>query len=146
VPRLVADWKQSTARGGARTALTLVKAHYPKVSLDLVTSGIPESDDNGTLVNKAAIWQSMLGYDQLCAMGTKQDVYYKAYDLPRSPSHASTSISGAADAADGGDGATSAVTKPGSTIWQKKQCINSAPEWVCNITDGSMLVLCPIFL
>jgi hypothetical protein len=112
VPRLVADWKQSTARGGARTALTLVKAHYPKLSLDLVTSGIPESDDNGTPVNKAAIWQSMLGYDQLCAMGTKLDVYYKAYDLPRSPSHASASNSGATDAADGGDGATSAVTKP----------------------------------
>jgi hypothetical protein len=29
VPRLVADWKQSLARGGAKTALTLAKAHYP---------------------------------------------------------------------------------------------------------------------
>jgi hypothetical protein len=29
VPGLAVDWKQSAARGGARTALTLVKAHYP---------------------------------------------------------------------------------------------------------------------
>jgi hypothetical protein len=36
----------------------------------LVTSGIPESDDDGTLVDEAAIWQSVLGYDQLCALGT----------------------------------------------------------------------------
>jgi hypothetical protein len=74
VPRLVADWKQSAARGGARTALTLVKAHYPELSLDLVTSRIPESDNDGRPVNEAAIRQSVLGYDQLCAMGTKLDV------------------------------------------------------------------------
>jgi hypothetical protein len=28
VPRLVVDWKLSSAQGGARTAFTLVKAHY----------------------------------------------------------------------------------------------------------------------
>jgi hypothetical protein len=39
----VADWKQSSARGGSRTALTLAKAHYPELDLDLITSGIPES-------------------------------------------------------------------------------------------------------
>jgi hypothetical protein len=63
-------------------------------------------------VNEAAIRQSVLGYDQLCAMGTQLDVYYEEYALPGSPSHASASISRAVDAADGGDGATSAVTKP----------------------------------
>jgi hypothetical protein len=41
VPGLVADWKQSAARGGARTALMLAKAHYPELDLDLVSSGIP---------------------------------------------------------------------------------------------------------
>jgi hypothetical protein len=70
VPGLVADWKQSAARGGARTALTLAKAHYPELSLDLVTSGMPESDNDGTLVDEAVIRQSLLGYDQLCALGT----------------------------------------------------------------------------
>jgi hypothetical protein len=63
VPGLVADWKQSAARGGARTALTLAKAHYPELSLDLVTSGMPESDDDGMPVDEVAIRQSVLGYD-----------------------------------------------------------------------------------
>jgi hypothetical protein len=63
VPGLVADWKQSSARGGARTALTLAKAHYPEMDLDLITSGILESSGEGTPVDKATIRQSVLGYD-----------------------------------------------------------------------------------
>jgi hypothetical protein len=55
VPRLVADWKKSAARGGARTALTLAKAHYPELSLDLVTFGIPESNNDGMPVDEATI-------------------------------------------------------------------------------------------
>jgi hypothetical protein len=63
VPGLVADWKQTAARGGARTALTLAKAHYPELDLDLIAFGIPESNDDRTPVDEAAIQQSMLGYD-----------------------------------------------------------------------------------
>jgi hypothetical protein len=99
VPGLVDDWKRSAARGGARTALTLPKSHYPELSLDLVTSGIPECYDDGTTVDETAIRQSVMGYDQLCAVGTQLNVCYEAYALPESPSHMSTSISGAADAA-----------------------------------------------
>jgi hypothetical protein len=55
VPRLVADWKQSSTRGGARTALTLAKAHYPKLDLDLITSGIPESGEDRAPMNETAI-------------------------------------------------------------------------------------------
>jgi hypothetical protein len=40
---------------GARTALTLAKAHYPELSLDLITSGIPESYDDGSLVDETTI-------------------------------------------------------------------------------------------
>jgi hypothetical protein len=86
VPGLVADWKLSSARGGARTALTLAKAHYPKMDLDLLTSGIPESGEDGAPVNEAAIQQNVLGYDQLCALGTQLNIYYEAYELPGSPS------------------------------------------------------------
>jgi hypothetical protein len=86
VPGLVADWMQSSARGGARTALTLAKAHYPELDLDLITSGIPESSEDRAPVDEAAIRQSVLGYDQLCALGTQLNVYYEAYDLPGSPS------------------------------------------------------------
>jgi hypothetical protein len=55
VPGLVADWKQSSARGGARTALTLAKAHYPELDLDLITTGIPESGEDGAPVDEATI-------------------------------------------------------------------------------------------
>jgi hypothetical protein len=55
VPGLVADWKQFSTRGGARTTLTLGKAHYPELDLDLITSGIPESNEDGAPVDKAAI-------------------------------------------------------------------------------------------
>jgi hypothetical protein len=70
VPGLMADWKQSFARGGATTALTLAKAHYPELDLDLITSGIPERGEDRAPVDKAAIRHSVLGYDQLCALGT----------------------------------------------------------------------------
>jgi hypothetical protein len=53
----------------------------------------------------------MLGYDQLYALGTQLNVYYEAYDLPGSQSHASTSILETADDADGGGEATSAAPK-----------------------------------
>jgi hypothetical protein len=109
VPGLVADWKQSSARGGARTALTLAKAHYPKLDLDLITSGIPESGEDGAPVDEAAIRQSVLGYDQLCALGTQLNVYYEAYNLPGSPSQASASVSAATVGADGGNDVSSAV-------------------------------------
>jgi hypothetical protein len=77
----------------------------------LITSGIQDSNDDGALVDEAAIRQSVLGYNQLCALGTRVKVYYEAYDLPGSPSHASASISTAADAADGGGETTSAAPK-----------------------------------
>jgi hypothetical protein len=109
VPGLVADWKQSSTRGGARTALTLAKAHYPELDLDLITSGIPESGEDGAPVDEAAIRQSVLGYDQLCALGTQLNVYHEAYDLPGSPSQASASVSAATAGADGGDDVSSAV-------------------------------------
>jgi hypothetical protein len=86
VPGLMVDWKQSSTRGGARIALTLVKAHYPEIDLDLLTSGIPESGEDGAPVDEAAIRQSVLGYDQLCALGTQLNIYYEAYDLLGSPS------------------------------------------------------------
>jgi hypothetical protein len=109
VPGLVADWKQSSARGGARTAFTLAKAHYPELDLDLITSGIPKSGEDGASVDEAAIRQSVLGYDQLCALGTQLNVYYEAYDLPGSPSQASASVSAATAGTDGGDDVSSAV-------------------------------------
>jgi hypothetical protein len=109
VPGLVADWKQSYAWGGARTTLTLATAHYPEMDLDLITSGIPESGEDGAPVDEAAIWQSVLGYDQLCALSTQLNVYYEAYELPGSPSQASASVSAATAGGDGGEEVSSKV-------------------------------------
>jgi hypothetical protein len=111
VPGLVADWKQSSARGGARTALTLAKAHYPELDLDLITFSILESSKDGAPVDEATIQQSVLGYDQLCALGTQLNVYYEAYDLPGSPSQASAFVSAATKGVDGSDDTTSAAPK-----------------------------------
>jgi hypothetical protein len=90
----------------------LAKAHYPELDLDLITSGIPESGEDGAPVDEAAIRQSVLGYDQLCALGTQLNVYYEAYDLSRSPSQASVSVSAATAGADGGDDVSSAIPPP----------------------------------
>jgi hypothetical protein len=35
--------------------VTLAKAHYPKLDLDLVASSIPESNNDGTPMDEAAI-------------------------------------------------------------------------------------------
>jgi hypothetical protein len=47
----------------ARTALTLAKAHYPELDLDLITSGISESGEDRAPVDEGSIRQSVLGYD-----------------------------------------------------------------------------------
>jgi hypothetical protein len=75
----------------------------------LITSGIQESGEDGALVDEAAIRKSVLGYDQLCALGTQLNIYYEAYDLPGSPSQASASVSAATADADGGDDVSSAI-------------------------------------
>jgi hypothetical protein len=115
----------------------LAKAHYPELDLDLITSGIPEGGEDGAPVDEATIRQSVLGYDQVCALGTQLNVYYEAYDLPGSPSQASASVSAATAGADGGEEVSSGV--PLSTyavpcnVAGKNTSINSAPEWVCNL-------------
>jgi hypothetical protein len=62
-------------------------------------------------VDEAVIRWSVLGYDQLCSLGTQQNVYYEAYDLPGSPNQALASVSAAADGGDGGGDTTSAALK-----------------------------------
>jgi hypothetical protein len=79
------------------------------MDLDLLTSGILESSEDGAPVNEAAIRQNVLGYDQVCALGTQLNIYYEAYELPGSPSQASASVSAATAGGDGGDEVSSKV-------------------------------------
>jgi hypothetical protein len=74
---LVKDWKMSTAKGGARTALALAKAHYLELILDIVTYEFLKENEDGASIDEAAIRQSVLRYDHLCAIGTQMDVYYR---------------------------------------------------------------------
>jgi hypothetical protein len=87
----------------------LAKAHYPELDLDLITSGILESGEDGAPVDEAAIRQSVLGYDQLCALGTQLNIYYEAYNLPGSPSQALVLVSATTADADGGDEVSSRI-------------------------------------
>jgi hypothetical protein len=105
VPDLVKDWKMSAARGGARTALTLYKAHYPKMNLDIITSGFLEVNEDGTPVDEAVIRLSVLGYDHLCALGMHMDVYYERHIFPDLPSGegASAMLSDALQDPNGGE-------------------------------------------
>lgn len=42
VPELIRDWQESSARGSAGHALAMCKAHYPKMDLMEVSTGIPK--------------------------------------------------------------------------------------------------------
>jgi hypothetical protein len=123
VPGLMADWKQSSARGGVRTALTLAKAHYPEMDLDLLTSGIPESGEDGVPVDEAAIRQSVLGYVQLSAKGRQAR-------LRRPPPWLLQVVMAVTRCPP----RFRRLLRMCPAIWQEKIiCINSAPEWVCNL-------------
>jgi hypothetical protein len=78
--------------------------------MDLITSGIPESGEDRAPVDEATSQQSVLGYDQLCALGTQLNVYYEAYDLPGSLNQASASVSTATTGPDGSDEVSSGVS------------------------------------
>jgi hypothetical protein len=111
---LVGDWKMSSARGGARSALAVAKAHYPELDLDIITSEFPKVNVDGTPVDEAAIWQAVLGYDHMCALGTNLAVFYKRHLMSDSPSSAGTSAiaSDAPQGNDGGDDVSSTPTAP----------------------------------
>jgi hypothetical protein len=97
--------------------------------LDLVTSGIPKVNEDGTPVDEPYIRQSLLGYDHMCALGTQMNIYYERHLLPDSPSgtSASAALSDAPDAADGGNGATSAPHEPLSYLAKCRK--NIASYW-----------------
>src|SRR3954465_15195180 len=74
-PERVASWKASCARAGARMALSMVKAHYEDADIDMVTSGIPDVDDDGKEIDHEAILSSLAGYDTRVAELVDVDVF-----------------------------------------------------------------------
>src|SRR3954466_14451453 len=62
-PERVASWRASCAWVGARMVLSMVKAHYEDADIDMVTSGIPDVDDDGKEINHESILSSLVDYD-----------------------------------------------------------------------------------
>ena len=56
-------------------ALSMVKAHYKGADIDTVTSGIPDSDDDGKEINHEAILSSLAGYETRVAELVDVDVF-----------------------------------------------------------------------
>ena len=44
-------------------SLAMVKAHYENADIDMVTSGLPDIDDDGQKIDHKAIWSSLTGYN-----------------------------------------------------------------------------------
>src|SRR4051812_2801477 len=62
-PERILSWKASCTRAGARMALSMVKAHYEDADINVVTSGLPNVDDDGQKIDHKAIWSSLARYD-----------------------------------------------------------------------------------
>ena len=74
-PERITSWKASCARAGARMALSMVNAHYKDVDTDTVTSGIPNTDDNGKAINHKSILSLLAGYDTRVAELVEVNVF-----------------------------------------------------------------------
>ena len=67
-PGLIDDWKLSSARGGARVAMTLVMAHYGDfISLKDMVSGMPAEDAEGNPISEEECKVAALGYESAVA-------------------------------------------------------------------------------
>src|SRR4051812_44489598 len=62
-PERISRWKASCARDGARMALSMVKPHYKNVDIDMMTSCIPDVDDEGQKIDHEAILALLAGFD-----------------------------------------------------------------------------------
>jgi hypothetical protein len=128
VPGLVADWKQSSAWGGARTALTLAKAHYPELASRRVAKTErcwmkPPSGracwDTISSMPWARSWMYTMKHT-IC-QGLQAKLRRRSPQLLKVLMAVMTQLP--------------PPRRPESypALWQEKQCINSAPEWVCKL-------------
>jgi hypothetical protein len=128
----------------------LAKAHYPELDLDLITFGIPESGEDGAPVDGAAIRQSVLGYDQLCALGMQLNVYYEAYDLLGSPTKLRRQFLQPLLVLMAVMKCPLEFRQPFKlypAMWQEENnCINSTFEWVCKLNLFKLCVCSALLL
>ena len=80
------DWCRSAARGSARLAMTLMKAHYGDyVNFKEMTDTIPDEDEEGNKIDEKECRHAAYGYDTLIANLVDLDKWYKEREVPPSP-------------------------------------------------------------
>jgi hypothetical protein len=80
------DWCRSAARGSARLAMTLMKAHYGDyVNFKEMTGTIPDEDEEGNKIDENECRHAAYGYDTLIANLVDLDKWYKEREVPPSP-------------------------------------------------------------
>ena len=80
------EWLRSSARGGAKTAMGLMMAHYPDAEPWQVASGFPKIKEDGSLLkpeDEKAIMSSVAGYACKVANMVSLSAIFK--DVPAPP-------------------------------------------------------------
>lgn len=83
---------RSAARGGAKTVLGLMMAHHPEVDIWHVTRCMPETYEDGSVINPGQVLESVSGYATRVARMVDTKVYYKEYEVPRGPNRESSDV------------------------------------------------------
>ena len=76
------DRLRSAARGGAKTALGMVKAHYPEADIRMVSKYMPKYNEDGSELDQKAVLSSVSGFATRVATMVNLSTYYEAVEVP----------------------------------------------------------------
>jgi hypothetical protein len=76
VPDLIGDWKESSARGAAATALAMCKAHFTAMDYARIAIGVTKSFNIKNLLAETR------GFDKLFTNRMDHSSWYEKHDLP----------------------------------------------------------------
>src|SRR3954465_7372735 len=79
-------WKASSIWARARMALEMVKAHYDNTDIDMVTTSMPNMDEEGNKVDSDAIGVSLPVYNTRIAKLVNEDVFVPLEIIDNDPS------------------------------------------------------------
>ena len=97
-PGAINDWCRSAARGSARLAMTLMKAHYGDfVDFKEMSGAIPDEDENCNKINEDECCRAAYGYDTMVANLVEQEKWYQEHPVPPSPKKGQASQASASD-------------------------------------------------
>lgn len=76
------DRLRSAARRGAKTALGMVKAHYPEADIRTVSKYMPKYNEDGSELDQKAVLSSVSGFATWVAVLVNLSTYYEAVEVP----------------------------------------------------------------